>query len=333
MNLYRVIIVLLFFFQNSILIHAQNPVLRFNKDKKFKIVQFTDLHICYKDSRSDVAFERMNQVLDAERPDIVVFTGDLIYSSPADANLRNVVETVSKRKIPFVVTFGNHDQEQGLTNEELFKVLTKIPYNITRDEQPELTGVGNCALSIKSSNGDKTSFVLYCIDSHRNCSIKGVEGYDFIKSDQINWYKKRSSEFRKENNGETVPALCFFHIPLPEFNQAAESENSSLYGVRRERACSPKLNSGMFSAMKECGDIVGVFVGHDHDNDYAVNWHGVLLAYGRFSGGPTEYNHIPNGARVIELTEGENGCKTWIRTSSKSVMTKVSFPDDFVIKD
>ena len=26
------------------------------------------------------------------------------------------------------------------------------------------------------------------------------------------------------------------------------------------------------------GDVEGIFVGHDHDDDYAVMWHGVLLA-------------------------------------------------------
>ena len=55
------------------------------------------------------------------------------------------------------------------------------------------------------------------------------------------------------------------------------------------------------------GDVEGIFVGHDHDDDYAVMWHGVLLAYGRYTGGDTVYNNLPNGARVIELTEGEKG--------------------------
>lgn len=26
------------------------------------------------------------------------------------------------------------------------------------------------------------------------------------------------------------------------------------------------------------GDIEGVFVGHDHDNDYAVMWQGILFS-------------------------------------------------------
>ena len=62
---------------------AQKPGLKFNPDKKFKIVQFTDLHVKWQDPRSDIAFERMNQVLDDEKPDLVIFTGCLLYTSDA----------------------------------------------------------------------------------------------------------------------------------------------------------------------------------------------------------------------------------------------------------
>ena len=36
--------------------NAQINTLKFNKDGKFKIVQFTDLHIKWQDTRSDIAF-------------------------------------------------------------------------------------------------------------------------------------------------------------------------------------------------------------------------------------------------------------------------------------
>ena len=128
---------------------------------------------------------------------------------------------------------------------------------------------------------------------------------------------------------QPLPALAFFHIPLPEYNQAAADENAQLYGIRREKACAPPLNSGLFTAFKEKGDVMGTFVGHDHDNDYAVCWYGVLLAYGRFTGGPTEYNHLPNGARVIELSEGSRSFTTWIRTKA-GVEQPTVYPDSFV---
>lgn len=60
---------------------AQKRELKFSKDGKFKIVQFTDVHFKYGNPASDVALERINQVLDAEQPDLVVFTGDVIYAA------------------------------------------------------------------------------------------------------------------------------------------------------------------------------------------------------------------------------------------------------------
>lgn len=308
---------------------AQKPVLKFNADKKFKIVQFTDLHVKWQNPLSDVAFERMNQVMDTEKPDLVIFTGDIIYSKPALENMRNVLKTVSDRKIPFSIVFGNHDDEQGATREELLKVAQSLPYNLTEDEVSEISGVGNYVLPLRSADGKKDAAVLYCFDSNAYSSIKGIKGYDYVKTDQIDWYRTKSNAFKKANGGQALPSLAFFHIALPEYNQAAADENAQLYGIRREKACAPVLNSGLFTVMKEQDDVRGIFVGHDHDNDYAVYWQGILLAYGRFTGGPTEYIHIPNGARMIEMTEGSPTFRTWIRTKAGIEQMTVC-PDDYV---
>ena len=65
---------------------------------------------------------------------------------------------------------------------------------------------------------------------------------------------------------------------------------------------------------------MATFVGHDHVNDYVVDWKGILLCYGRFTGGNTVYHDIPggNGARVIELTQGVRSFKTWERLDACS---------------
>lgn len=46
--------------------NAQQPSLKFNKDGKFKIVQFTDVHYIYENPKSAISIERINEVLDAE---------------------------------------------------------------------------------------------------------------------------------------------------------------------------------------------------------------------------------------------------------------------------
>lgn len=311
--------------------HAQKPVLKFNKDGKFKIVQFTDVHYIHGNPKSAISLERINEVLDTEKPDLVLFTGDVIYGKPAEEGMRTILNLAANRKIPFGVTFGNHDDEQGLTRSQLFDIIQTIPYNLT-DSVAGVSGASNFILPLKSSDGKKDAAILYGFDSHSYSKIKGIGGYDYIKFDQIQWYRENSAKYTKQNGGTPLPSLAFFHIALPEYNQAASDETAILVGTRKERACAPQLNSGMFTSMKEMGDILGVFVGHDHDDDYAVFWKGILLAYGRYTGGNTVYNNLSNGARVIEMTEGTTNFKTWIRLKGGEVINTVNYPSDFIKK-
>lgn len=307
---------------------VQAQTLQFNAQGKFKIVQFTDVHYIADDPRSDIALERINEVLDTEKPDLVIFTGDVIYGKPAEKGLRTVLQTVADRKLPFAVTFGNHDDEQGLSRQELFDIIKGIPYNLTSTVEG-LSGVTNFILPVRSSDGTRDAEILYVLDSHSYSQIKGIGGYDYIKFDQIQWYRQNSERLTAANGGNPIPSLAFFHIALPEYHQAVADESAPIFGIRKERACSPALNSGLFVAMKEMGDVQGIFVGHDHDNDYAVMWQGILLAYGRYTGGNTVYNNLPNGARIIELTEGEKGFRTWIRTQAGTEQ-EVTYPETFL---
>lgn len=312
-------------------VQAETPVLKFNREGKFRIVQFTDVHFKYGNPASDIALERIKEVLDAEKPDFVIFTGDVIYARPADKGMLAVLELVADRKIPFGVVYGNHDNEQGMSREELLKVIQSVPYNLTTQAEG-ISGVTNFILPVKSSDGNKDALILYCLDSHSYSSVKGIGGYDFLKADQIDWYRKNSEAFTAANGGSPVPSLAFFHIPLPEYNQAAADEGAILVGTRMEKACAPVLNSGMFTAMKQQKDVLGVFVGHDHDNDYVVGWKGILLGYGRYTGGNTVYNDLSNGARVIEMTEGKRDILTWVRLAGGQIINRINYPSDFVKK-
>lgn len=310
---------------------AQKSELQFSKDGKFKIVQFTDVHFKYGNPASNVALERINEVLDAERPDLVVFTGDVVYSAPADSGMVQVLEQVSKRKLPFVVTFGNHDDEQGLSRQQLYDIIRKVPGCLMPDRGTASSP--DYALTVKSSsNSQKDAAVLYCMDSRSYSPLKDVKGYAWLTFDQVNWYRQQSAAFTAQNGGQPIPALAFFHIPVPEYHEAVADENSTIRGTRMEEACAPRINSGMFAAMKEGGDVMGIFVGHDHDNDYAVMWKNILLAYGRYTGGNTVYNHLPNGARVIVLDEGARTFTSWIRQKG-GIVDEISYPSTFVKDD
>lgn len=254
---------------NFTALFAQKSILKFNTDGNFKIVQFTDTHYKVDDqANSQVALDRMNEVLDAEKPDFVIFTGDVVVSNESFKGLDTVLDVCIKRHIPYAVVFGNHDDEYDHTRPELYDYIAKKQGCLMPVRTTEIAP--DYVLTVKSSKDkNKDAAVLYCIDSHSYTSIKSVPGYDWIKFDQIAWYREQSRKFTKQNGGEPIPALAFFHIAIPEYRDAVMEEKNRLFGVRGEGVACPTTNSGFFTSVKECGDVMGMFVGHDHDNDYA----------------------------------------------------------------
>ena len=304
---------------------AQNT-LRFKKGQ-FKIVQITDLHYKLGVKASEQGLACVREMVETEKPDLVVVTGDIIYSAPADSTLSVVLKTFAQLGVPFCMTFGNHDYDFKTPAVALYNQMQKIPNCV----MPVLQGKNtDYSLPILSSNGKRTAAVLYCIDTHNKPAIGGIGGYQWISHNQITWYRQRSTVYKQKNGGRPVPSLAFLHIPLPEFNYATDNTQCPMYGSRLEKAYSPSINSGMFASIKEMGDIMGVFCGHDHDNDYAVSYFNVLLAHGRFSGGNTEYNHLTRGARVIVLKEGKREFDTWIREVGGNVLYRTTYPKSYV---
>lgn len=94
--------------------------MRFREDGTFKIMQITDMQEIPAISKDTIAL--MERAILEEQPDLVVYTGDQIkgygvtYKGKGEELEREVAQTigkllepVTKRGIPFAVTFGNHD--------------------------------------------------------------------------------------------------------------------------------------------------------------------------------------------------------------------------------
>jgi len=305
---------------------AQQTNLKFNANDKFKIIQFSDVHYVpqYSSSKSDAkhdslvtaskdAIDNIQTVLDIETPDLVIITGDIVWGKPAEKALKEVLKPIIDRKIPFAVTWGNHDAERDLTTKQLQAIVESLPGNVGIDDK-KVVGDSDFTLPIMDDK-DKPTFVLYCFDSHAYSPLKQIEGYDWIKPSQIEAYRTKSKHYTQINNGTPLPALAFFHIPLPEYNLAASDESAPLIGIRGEKACAPKINTGLFAAMLSQGDVMGTFVGHDHNDNYVTEYCGISLGYAQYTGGKTVYFDLPcgNGGRVFQLTKGVRGYDTWIR--------------------
>ena len=92
--------------------------------------------------------------------------------------------------------------------------------------------------------------------------------------------------------------------------------------------CAPEINTGLFSAIIESGDIMGVFCGHDHNNNLIGVTRDIALAYGNVSGIEC-YGKIGRRARIIELFEGERKFDSWITNDTQIIKFKVTYPDSF----
>lgn len=296
--------------------------LKFDAQGRFKIVQFTDLHWGDGNENDNKTRDLMERVLEAERPDLVVVTGDLIESMTCSDPRVSIVKAVSvmeRLETPWAAVFGNHDAEENVAREELLEALSGSQYGLMERGPNHLTGIGNYVIRIAGRDG-RTNRALFMIDSGDYAS-PSIGGYAAIARDQIDWFVSESDALAKDNGGEQVPALAFFHIPLQEYRHVWEFRECR--GSKFEDVCCSLLNTGMFAAMVQQGNVKGTFVGHDHNNDYAGELMGITLCYGRTTG----YNNymkegFPQGARVIQLEEGVSGFASWLRLDNGEIVTE-----------
>ena len=302
---------------------AQDKIqFRFGNNHTFKIAQFTDMHWDNNSPKCAVTTETIRKVLAAEKPDLAVLTGDIVTAVPAKEGWLAVAEIFAEARMPWAVTLGNHDAEPEITRDQIFELLQALPYFVG-SKGPELYGCGNYTLPVKSSDGQSVAAVVWCMDSNDYPKDKKIGNYDWIQFDQIGWYRKTSDQYTARNNGMPLPSLMFFHIPLVEYNNVAGKETT--VGLKNEGIASSEINSGLFASMVEKKDVMGVFVGHDHDNDYIGIHHDIALAFGQITGADAPYGDLEPGSRIIELHEGEFSFDTWIRTPS-GIQFKYNYP-------
>ncbi len=298
---------------------ASKPILRFRPDGSFLVAQFTDLHLSDGGEPDRKTVALVAEILDAERPDLAVLTGDIIGGSGKDCedsawSWTLAVGPMESRGIPWAAAFGNHDEEGSLTRAGLMQAHQSFPYGLSRPGPSELPGEGNYVLEVLASRDPFPAARLFLVDS-LSYGPENVSQYAWVSHDQVQWFRQQAAQ------APHLPGLAFMHIPLPEYDEVWRTRPCR--GEKAEAVCCPKLNSGLFTAMLESKAVQGVFSGHDHINDYDGELHGIRLVYGR-AGGFNSYgkDNFPRGARLIRLKEGQKGFETWLRLENAVKVTE-----------
>ena len=312
--------------------------LGFRRDGTFRLLQFTDTHYIYGDPRSERAMDCVKEALEAEKPDLVIHTGDLLFGRPDRESAFEIMRPVSESGIPFAVALGNHDSQFGSSRADIYSVIRALPGCLNTPPKEGIYGCSNDVITLQR-NG-KTERVLYLFDSMDAVVLKGEEeihSYDYIRYSQIGWYRNLSALFTRENGGVPVPSMAFFHIPLPEINEAVADPSCMLAGNNCEPPCPSRLNSGLLAQFREMGDVQAIVTGHDHDCDYVLHYGNMYYIYGRYSGCDTVYNHLGrdgasedkiSGCRLFEFKAGEKGFRTWVRLYGGEVQQELYLEPD-----
>ena len=297
----------------------ENGFWTFTTDEDFKVVQLTDVHIGggFMSSKKDaMALNAVAAMLTAEKPDLVVVTGDVSYPVPFQAGTFNNLSSarafaalMEKLGVYWTIGFGNHDTEaySYYSREDIsgFYSDEKFTYCLYQPGPEDVDGFGNQVINVKNTDGVITQSI-FVLDSHSyvDGDVLGIMWkYDNIHQNQVEWYKNTVKALNEQNNKllaemgknekSDIRSAAFFHIPLTEQKDAwyeyaengfEDTENVKLhYGTAGEGSKVVYCGIGqdeMFEAMLELGSTKAVFCGHDHYNNFSVEYKGIRLTYG-----------------------------------------------------
>ena len=279
----------------------------FTTDGDFKIMHITDVHLgggCLSRTEDKKALNAIAAMVAYEKPDLVISTGDMASTYPTSGSMNNrypheyFARLMENLGVYWTVAFGNHDSEayNFYDRDEVVKMYENESYQycLFSAGPEDVSGKGNHVINVKNSDG-KVTQCIFMIDTHSYMEDDpfGLNwDYDYIKEDQIEWYRDMVELYCK-NGDETVKSLAFFHIPLGETKDAYwEYVNNGRQNVEglewiegndgeKDPVVFPsQTDTDMFEAMVELGSTQGLFFGHDHLNNFILEYKGIKMCYG-----------------------------------------------------
>lgn len=268
----------------------------FASSGEFKVLQLSDCKAISRIER-DQTTEFIKRMIDVENPQLIVvtgFTGDI-----------ELIKSLCKSKNVYCLCLT---EKEGAD-----KVIPLRQY------------------------GKKDiSHLIYCFDSYackRKESNKDENGITF---NQIGWYRQLSKKYTLQNSGMPIPSIAFMHKPLMEykdgidvFGKMTKTKKGIIQktGECNENISCESVNSGLFTSMHECGDVRGIFCSSNLNNNFALVWKNIMLAYGQCS----SIDYSSKGVRVIILKDGSDQFETYIRTDDNEIKDHCTYPDNFSI--
>ncbi|KAI6765767.1 hypothetical protein HG530_006837 [Fusarium avenaceum] len=323
--------------------------LQFKKNGTFQIAIFSDMHFGQYESTTGPEQDRysvevIRNVLDSDRPDLVVLNGDLIngdstFKHNSTHYIDMIVEPIVNRSLTWASTYGNHDHNYNIDGDDILVREQMFPGARTQKMVNETrSGTTNYYLPVYPSDCEDTSncspnLILWFFDSRGGNYYQGSWMENWVDQSVVDWFNKTSTELTKEHN-KTIPSLAFVHVPV-NATVALQTE----LGIRKNYQVGinddppvPQQGYGwcadgtptydcpyggqdvpFMEALVTIPGIIGLFSGHDHGNTWCYRWDQKL------EGMDIEGNgiHLCYGQR-----SGYGGYGDWIRGAREIVVTE-----------
>lgn len=299
-----------------------------NKELHFRNGRFRILQIADTQEVSDInpdTLKLMAAAIDVSKPDLIVLTGDQIKGYSVELMQGNSKEKVRKlltsllkpitdRGIPFTATFGNHDEECGVSKEDQMEIYKSLPGFVYGDPANE-NECGTFVLSIDDES------LIWIFDSHRK---DGHGGAGTVHEDQLKWYRETRDAYEKKY-GIALPGYAFQHIPTPEYYDvikkvspfsrnrvraygphkntwyALDPNNSEIGDFMKEPPSPPHINVGEVDAFLEKKDVRALFVGHNHNTSFTAKYKDIYLSITQGCGFNVYGPGLDRGVRYIDI--------------------------------
>ncbi|KAK0259050.1 hypothetical protein LTS09_006339 [Friedmanniomyces endolithicus] len=279
-----------------------------------------------------------------------LITGENTYKHNSTDYINETVQPLLERDLLWASTYGNHDSDFNLSRHHILKREQTWPNALTRqDVSTPTSGVSNYWLPVYPSlgNTDTPALLLWFFDSRGGnyyeqtsaTTGKSVPQPNWVDQTAVDWFTATRTQLCSQY-GRDVPSLAFVHIPVNAMLAFQQSNNDT--GVRPHYE--PGINdddplaqqgytegqgdvtSGstpvstyngedvpFMQALLDTPNLIAVFSGHDHGDDWCFKWdsqlpgmslkgNGLDLCFGRHSG-YGGYGSWVRGSRQILVTE------------------------------
>ncbi|MBR0413637.1 MAG: metallophosphoesterase [Clostridia bacterium] len=233
----------------------------FTTDRELKVMQLSDIHLgagFLTRSNDKQVIQTVETMVRAEKPDLVIVTGDAFFPVPRSGTFNNANELkvfaglMNRLGVYWAYTFGNHEY-QGMAYLKESALAERLEgcseYCLFQRGSESVSGEGNYAINVKNSDGVIIrSLILLDSHAYKADDRWGLgEAYDNIHQDQIEWYKNLVNNFTELNkqaiaatadltkrstyskNFSIVKSSLFFHIPIEEYKIAWEDYRQNGY--------------------------------------------------------------------------------------------------------